>query len=179
MRVSEAMSVMSAPSARSDGGTGRRLMRRSMWACCRWARTTGWWVITDRDIALRAVARAMGRQPSETSHVAGREILLRDEDTAHVARNMAEQQVRRLPVVSRHKRLVGILSWLTCAARGRRPRGRQRYRGIAEPAACIARPQGPLGAAIIGSQGSERLGCHREDVLRVTGGRCFGCRSTK
>ena len=33
-----------------------------------------------------------------------------DEDTDHVARNMADQQVRRLPVVNRDKRLVGILS---------------------------------------------------------------------
>lgn len=33
-----------------------------------------------------------------------------DEDTEQVARNMGEQQVRRLPVVNRDKRLVGILS---------------------------------------------------------------------
>ena len=33
-----------------------------------------------------------------------------DEDVEDVAENMAEQQVRRLPVVSRNKRLVGIVS---------------------------------------------------------------------
>jgi CBS domain-containing protein len=33
-----------------------------------------------------------------------------DEDTAHIARNMSEQQIGRLPVVNRDKRLVGILS---------------------------------------------------------------------
>ncbi len=33
-----------------------------------------------------------------------------DEDVDDVARNMANQQVRRLPVVNRDKRLVGIIS---------------------------------------------------------------------
>lgn len=33
-----------------------------------------------------------------------------DEDTEHVARNMAEIKVRRLPVMDRNKRLVGIIS---------------------------------------------------------------------
>jgi CBS domain-containing protein len=33
-----------------------------------------------------------------------------DEDLEDVARNMAEIQVRRLPVMSRDKRLVGIIS---------------------------------------------------------------------
>ena len=33
-----------------------------------------------------------------------------DEDLEHVAENMAEQRLRRLPVVSREKRLVGIVS---------------------------------------------------------------------
>jgi Mg/Co/Ni transporter MgtE len=33
-----------------------------------------------------------------------------DEDLEHVAQNMAEQRLRRLPVVNRDKRLVGIVS---------------------------------------------------------------------
>jgi CBS domain-containing protein len=33
-----------------------------------------------------------------------------DEDLEHVADNMAEQQVRRLPVVNRNKRVVGVIS---------------------------------------------------------------------
>jgi CBS domain-containing protein len=68
-------------------------------------------MITDRDIAVRAVAE--GRGPD----TAVREVMtpdvrycFEDEDTDHVARNMADQQVRRLPVVNRDKRLVGILS---------------------------------------------------------------------
>ena len=68
-------------------------------------------MITDRDIAVRAVAA--GKGPSaKVSEVMSREVryCFEDEDTAHVARNMADQQIRRLPVVDRNKRLVGILA---------------------------------------------------------------------
>ena len=68
-------------------------------------------MITDRDIAVRGVAA--GKAP--TARV--REVMsgelrycFEDEDTAHVARNMGEQQLRRLPVVDRDKRLVGIIA---------------------------------------------------------------------
>src|SRR4051812_49860114 len=67
-------------------------------------------MITDRDIALRAVAQGKGPQTAVrkvmTSDV---RYCFEDEDT-DVARNMGDQQVRRLPVVNRDKRLVGILS---------------------------------------------------------------------
>ncbi len=69
-------------------------------------------IITDRDIAVRAVAQGM---PSDTRV---REIMsteevcycFDDQDIAEVAANMASIQVRRLPVLNRDKRLVGILS---------------------------------------------------------------------
>ena len=68
-------------------------------------------MITDRDIAVRAVAQ--GRGPD----TAVREVMtdevkycFEDDDTNDVARNMADIQVRRLPVLTRDKRLVGILS---------------------------------------------------------------------
>jgi len=68
-------------------------------------------MITDRDIAVRGVAA--GKGPSAcVREVMSKEVryCFEDEDTAHVARNMGEQQIRRLPVVDRNKRLVGILS---------------------------------------------------------------------
>jgi CBS domain-containing protein len=68
-------------------------------------------MITDRDIAVRGVAA--GKAPTTSvREVMSRDVryCYEDEDTAHVARNMAEQQVRRLPVVDRNKRLVGILA---------------------------------------------------------------------
>lgn len=45
-----------------------------------------------------------------------------DEDIAHVADNMAELQVRRLPVLSRAKRLIGIVALGDIAARTRETR---------------------------------------------------------
>ena len=68
-------------------------------------------VITDRDIAIRAVARNL---PPTTpiGDVMSKEVLYcyEDEDIEHVAENMGEQQIRRLPVLDRDKRLVGIIS---------------------------------------------------------------------
>jgi CBS domain-containing protein len=68
-------------------------------------------MITDRDIALRAVAQGKGPD-TPVRDVMSTEVkyCYEDEDLDHVASNMAELQVRRLPVVSREKRLVGIIA---------------------------------------------------------------------
>ena len=68
-------------------------------------------VITDRDIAVRAVAQGKG-PTTHVREVMSQEVLycFDDQDLPAVAKNMAEQQVRRLPVVNREKRLVGIIS---------------------------------------------------------------------
>ncbi|HLS86054.1 MAG TPA: CBS domain-containing protein [Burkholderiales bacterium] len=68
-------------------------------------------MITDRDIAIRAVAQ--GKDPTTpVRDVMSSEVkyCFEDEDLDHVAKNMADIQVRRLPVVNREKRLVGIIS---------------------------------------------------------------------
>jgi CBS-domain-containing membrane protein len=39
-----------------------------------------------------------------------------DEDIEHVIRNMGDQQIRRLPVLNRQKRLVGVLALCDVAA---------------------------------------------------------------
>ena len=68
-------------------------------------------MITDRDIAVRAVA--VGKPPTtKIRDVMSGEVLycFEDEDLAHVARNMSDMKVRRLPVVNRDKRLVGVIS---------------------------------------------------------------------
>jgi CBS domain-containing protein len=68
-------------------------------------------VITDRDIAVRAVAA--GKSPeTKVRDVMSREVLYcyEDQDLDAVIRNMGTVKVRRLPVLSRDKRLVGIIS---------------------------------------------------------------------
>jgi CBS domain-containing protein len=68
-------------------------------------------MITDRDIAIRAVAQ---EKPPTTKvrDVMSREVLYcyDDQDLDEVAVNMGDEQVRRMPVVNRDKRLVGIVS---------------------------------------------------------------------
>ncbi len=68
-------------------------------------------MVTDRDVVVRAVAQGRGGNAS-VADVMSREVLycFDDEDLNSVARNMGNVQVRRLPVVNRDKRLVGIIS---------------------------------------------------------------------
>lgn len=69
-------------------------------------------MISDRDIVVRAVAN--GKQAGETpvSEAMSDRLLycFEDQSLTDVASNMGENQVRRLPVLNRDKRLVGIVS---------------------------------------------------------------------
>jgi CBS domain-containing protein len=69
-------------------------------------------MITDRDIAVRAVAEGRGPDTPVTEIMTGDVIYaFEDDDVEDVAAQMSQAQVRRLPVVSREdKRLVGIVS---------------------------------------------------------------------
>lgn len=67
--------------------------------------------ITDRDIAIRAVAQG------KEGHTKVREVMsegiawvFEDQSVEDAAKMMSERQVRRLPVVDRKKRLVGIVA---------------------------------------------------------------------
>lgn len=68
-------------------------------------------MLTDRDIAIRAVARGKGPQAT-VGEVMSAEVkyCYEDDDADEVCRNLADQKIRRIPVVDRDKRLVGILS---------------------------------------------------------------------
>ncbi|MPZ34937.1 MAG: CBS domain-containing protein [Rhodospirillales bacterium] len=91
-------------------------------------------MITDRDIAIRAVAD--NKAPSTKVRDAmtrAVKFCYDDEDVDHVARNMGDQQVRRLPVVNRDKRLVGILALGDLAAQGAVRPAAQALEGICQP----------------------------------------------
>ncbi len=68
-------------------------------------------MITDRDIAVRAVAQGKGPD-TRVREVMSEDVkyCFADQQIDDVTRNMGDIQVRRLPVVDRDKRLVGILS---------------------------------------------------------------------
>jgi CBS domain-containing protein len=68
-------------------------------------------MVTDRDIVVRGIAR--GKAPDTTiKEVMSTDIkyCFEDNDLDDVARNMGDLQIRRLPVVNRDKRLVGIVA---------------------------------------------------------------------
>lgn len=91
-------------------------------------------VITDRDIAVRGVAE--GKSPdTQVREVMSAEVryCYEDDDVSTVLRNMGDLQVRRLPVLSRGKRLVGIISLSDLAAHGAATPAGEALSDIARP----------------------------------------------
>ena len=74
-------------------------------------------MITDRDIAVRAVAQGL---PPETTvrDVMTQDVMYcyEDDEISHVVQNIGDLQIHRLPVLNRSKRLVGIVSLADIAA---------------------------------------------------------------
>lgn len=91
-------------------------------------------IITDRDIAVRAVARGKGPD-TPVRDVMSHEVkyCFEDEELEHVARNMAQIQVRRLPVVDREKRLVGIIALGDVATNEDTRTAGTAIKGVSEP----------------------------------------------
>jgi CBS domain-containing protein len=67
--------------------------------------------ISDRDIAVRAIAEGKGPKTKVREIMSDRIFWAFDDDSVeHAAKLMSEHQVRRLPVVDHNKRLVGIVA---------------------------------------------------------------------
>jgi CBS domain-containing protein len=92
-------------------------------------------MITDRDIVVRAVAQ--GRDPNavKVSEVMTEDIryCFEDEDLDHVVQNMGNLQVRRLPVMNRDKRLVGVVSLADSALEHDTEKAGIAMSGVAQP----------------------------------------------
>ena len=91
-------------------------------------------MITDRDIAVRGVA--MGKGPdTEIREVMSSDVkyCYDDEDVEEVLRNMGDLQLRRLPVLDRSKRLVGIISLGDLATTGEMVETGEALSGISKP----------------------------------------------
>jgi len=76
-------------------------------------------VITDRDIAIRAIAEGKDGQ-TPVREVASQDLVTIDpqQDLDEALRLMAQHQVRRLPVVEEDGKLVGIVSQADVARHG-------------------------------------------------------------
>jgi CBS domain-containing protein len=105
-------------------------------------------MITDRDIAVRAVAAG---KPCKTpvGKIMSAEIkyCFDDDDLDKVAHNMADIKVRRLPVLNHDKRLVGIVSLGDIALSDGGGNAGDALHGISEPGG--EHSQVPAGAAVM------------------------------
>ena len=81
-------------------------------------------IVTDRDLALKVVGE--GRDPKNTKVgdvMTGKVVTIRSEDSVENAmKAMAQYQLRRIPVVDDHSRLVGIISQADVATRVNEPK---------------------------------------------------------
>jgi CBS domain-containing protein len=69
-------------------------------------------MLTDRDITVRAVADGRDPQTTPVREAMSPDLVygFEDQDIQDAARLMEQYQIRRLPVINRDKRLVGIVS---------------------------------------------------------------------
>ena len=94
-------------------------------------------VLTDRDIAIRAVAS--GRDPNRTAVIETMTPQLvfayEEQPLADAVDLMREHEVRRLPVVDHGRRLVGIVALADLATRGAEPAAMSALEGVSKPRA--------------------------------------------
>jgi len=70
-------------------------------------------VLTDRDITVRATADGLDPFATQVGDIMSKDDLIicfEDQDVEEAAQMMRDKQVRRLPVLSQDRRLVGIVS---------------------------------------------------------------------
>jgi len=92
-------------------------------------------ILTDRDITVRAVAQGKAPDQCKVRDVMSSEIkyVFEDDSVDDAAKRMSELQVRRLPVLNRDKRLVGIVSLGDVAAKQGGQPAEQAVSGVSQP----------------------------------------------
>jgi CBS domain-containing protein len=90
--------------------------------------------VTDRDIAVRGVAEGRSFDtPVRQVMTAEIEYVFENEDLADASAKMGELKVRRLPVLSEDRRLVGIISLADIARASGGVHGARALSGVSEP----------------------------------------------
>jgi CBS domain-containing protein len=91
-------------------------------------------MVTDRDIVVRAVAEERSAGTTTVREIMSEGVCycFEDEDLEQAAEVMAKHQVRRLPVLNRNKRLVGVIA-LADLGRSDESAARQALEGVSEP----------------------------------------------
>ncbi len=100
-------------------------------------------MITDRDITVRAIAEGQNPKTARVQDIMTPDITycFDDQDVSEAAQIMKEHQVRRLVVLNRDKRLVGIISLGDLAVQARdEGLSSETLERISEPAGVGGRP---------------------------------------
>ena len=125
-------------------------------------------VVTDRDIAIRVVARGLDPESTRVGDIASSELVTLgpDDDLDDALTLMAREQVRRLPVVVREGELVGVVSQADVAQSAKE-------KNVGEVVEAISRaPHGPRVAGTTGCdddsyrEGVETPTARRDDQSR-------------
>jgi CBS domain-containing protein len=91
-------------------------------------------MITDRDIAVRGVAKGYGPDTPVRELMTDDIVTARlDDDTDDIAARMSSAQVRRLPVIDDQERLCGIVSLGDLTQKGSDSAAEQALEGVTEP----------------------------------------------
>jgi CBS domain-containing protein len=91
-------------------------------------------MITDRDIAVRGIAKGYGPETLVRELMTDDLVVVRtDDDVEHAANRMSEAQVRRLPVIDENERLCGIVSLGDLALEDDGESAHQALEGVSEP----------------------------------------------
>ena len=91
-------------------------------------------MVTDRDIAVRGVAKGRGPETPVRELMTDQVICVReDDDVDDVASKMSETQVRRLPVVDEDDRLCGIVSLGDLSRETNDESAHQALEGVSQP----------------------------------------------
>jgi CBS domain-containing protein len=93
--------------------------------------------LTDRDITVRATAKGCDPTGTPVREVMTQEVVycFEDQDISEAARLMQERQIRRLPILSREHKLVGIVSLADLAVHsGKEKLTEETIREVSEPA---------------------------------------------
>jgi len=92
-------------------------------------------MVTDRDLVVRVIAEG-GDVRTKTARDAMSPGILYcfvDDSVEAVLENMGDQQIRRLPVIDREKRLVGVVSLGDLALSGKRKAAGEALQEISQP----------------------------------------------
>jgi CBS domain-containing protein len=93
-------------------------------------------VLTDRDIAVRAVAEGKDARTTRAREAMSQQLIccFEDQDVCEAARLMRDNQVRRLPVLNQDDLLVGVVALADLAIHGPKEEVAAALAGVSEPA---------------------------------------------